>query len=203
MNGPSTGACVRHGEPTIGDVAGQRLPTRPGIADRLGERTLAAHPVERRVEERLQLFQQRSGVLFARGDTLLGWSADAAFDGEQSGDPLQGLQGDRRGCGMVHVVELAACVAPACNLDQRRLAVGRGWPVEPFEPGIPVGMQKAPAGAKQCLRMAALSSDRMPPMAPPSPRTARRARRPRAVRFWSCPGRARAPGRWCPPGQAP
>jgi hypothetical protein len=41
---------------------------------------------------------------------------------------------------MVQVVELAACVAPACNLDQRRLTVGR----EPFEPGIPVGMQKAP-----------------------------------------------------------
>jgi hypothetical protein len=36
---------------------------------------------------------------------------------------------------MVHVVELAACMAPACNLDQRRLTVGRGWPVEPFEPG--------------------------------------------------------------------
>ena len=41
------------------------------------------------------------------------------------------------------------------------------------------------------------SSDRTPPVAPPSPRTVRRARRPRAVRFWSSPGRARAPGRWC------
>ena len=60
---------------------------RPGIADRLGERTLATHPVERRVEERLQLHQQRPGVLFARGATLIGWpSADAAFDGEQGGD---------------------------------------------------------------------------------------------------------------------
>ena len=58
---------------------------------------------------------------------------------------------------MVHVVELAACMAPACNLDQRRLAVGRGWPVEPFEPGIPVGMQKAPASAKQRLRVDALT----------------------------------------------
>ena len=133
---------------------GQRVPTRPAIADRLGERTLATHPVERRVEERLQLHQQRPGVLFARGATLIGWpSADAAFDGEQGGDPLQGLQGDRRGCGMVHLVELSACVAPACNLDQRRLAIGRGWSVEPFEPGISIGMQKAPAGAKQCLRM--------------------------------------------------
>ena len=44
-------------------------------------------------------------------------------------------------------------MAPACNLDQRRLAIGRGWSVEPFEPGISIGMQKAPAGAKQCLRM--------------------------------------------------
>ena len=100
------------------------------------------------------MHQQRPGVLFARGATLIGWpSADAAFDGEQGGDPLQGLQGDRRGCGMVHLVELSACVAPACNLDQRRLAIGRGWSVEPFEPGISIGMQKAPAGAKQCLRM--------------------------------------------------
>jgi hypothetical protein len=54
---------------------------------------------------------------------------------------------------MVHLVELSACVAPACNFDQRRLAVGRGWSVERFKPGIPIGMEKAPAGAKQRLSM--------------------------------------------------
>src|ERR1700729_1146317 len=100
LHGP-LGSVVRHFEPAVGDIAGQRLPTRPGIADRLGERTLAAHPVERRVEERLQLLQQRLGVLVARGHTLIGWSsADTALDKEESGDWQKGLQGDRRGCGL-------------------------------------------------------------------------------------------------------
>jgi hypothetical protein len=71
------------GRKAVCDVAGQRLPTRQGIADCLGERTPAADPVERGVEERLQLLQQRSGVLFARGHALIGWSsADGALDGE-------------------------------------------------------------------------------------------------------------------------
>ena len=43
---------------------------------------------------------------------------------------------------MVHLVELSACVAPACNLDQRRLAIGRGWSVEPFEPAYPSACRK-------------------------------------------------------------
>ena len=78
---------------------------------------------------------------------------------------------------------------------------GRRWPVEPVEPGIAIGMQKAAAGAEQRLGMARpcdpASSDRTPPAAPPSPRAARRARPPTAARSWSCPGRARAPAPWC------
>ena len=45
----------------------------------------------------------------AHGGTLLGRSStDAAFDGEQGGDPLQGLKGNRRSGSVMHVVKFAA-----------------------------------------------------------------------------------------------
>jgi hypothetical protein len=50
---------------------------------------------------------------------------------------------------MMHIVELAACMAPTRDLDQRRLAVGRGRAIEPIESGVAVGMQESQAGAEQ------------------------------------------------------
>ena len=73
---------------------------------------------------------------------------DATLDGEERGDPLQGLERDR-GCRRVmHVVELAAEVAPTGDLNQLPVPAQGGRPVESVEPGITVGMQKAAAFAE-------------------------------------------------------
>ena len=47
------GGIVAHLEPAVGDVAGQRPPARQRIADRLGERALAADPGQRGIEKSL------------------------------------------------------------------------------------------------------------------------------------------------------
>jgi hypothetical protein len=49
----------------------------------------------------------------------------------------------------MHVVELAARMAPTSDFDQRRLAVGCGRPIEPVEACVAVGMQESQAGAEQ------------------------------------------------------
>ena len=54
---------------------------------------------------------------------------------------------------MVHVVKLAARVAPAGDLDQSRLTARLGWVIKPIEPGVPVGMQEPGAAAEQRLCM--------------------------------------------------
>src|SRR3954453_837037 len=152
------GGIVAHLEAAIAEIADQRFPSRERVADCLGQFGLAADLTERGVEEDLQVVQQWRRMLSPHGSAAVrGASADAALDGEQGGDPLQGLKRDRRrGC-LMYVVELAAKVAPTSDLDQWRLP-GRGaGPVEPVEPGVTVGMQKAAAGAEQRLGMDALA----------------------------------------------
>jgi hypothetical protein len=128
------GGIVRHLKPTVEDVEGQRLPACEGVADRLRECALAAHLAERGFEERLQLLQQRLGVFLAHGGPLLGRApTDAALDDEQGSDPFQRLQGDRRGRGLVHVIDFAAHMAPAGNFDQWRVAAWLGRSVEALE----------------------------------------------------------------------
>ncbi len=61
----------------------------------------------------------------------------------------------------MHIVELAACMAPARDLHQRRFAVGRGWPIEPVESRVAVGMQEPATGAEQRLCMDALAIGRV------------------------------------------
>src|SRR3954447_20249715 len=152
------GGIVAHLEAAIVEIADQRLPPRQRVADRLGQFALAADLGERGVEERLQLIQQWRRMLSPRGTAAVRHaSADAALDCEQGGDPLQGLERDRRRGGLMHVVELAANVAPTGNLDQRRFPGRGGGPVEAVEPGIAVGMQKAAAGAEQRLGMDTLA----------------------------------------------
>src|SRR6266481_4429497 len=58
---------VAHLQAAIGGVAGQRRPTRLRIANRFGQRALAADLVLRPVKEGLKLGQKRNGFLLADG----------------------------------------------------------------------------------------------------------------------------------------
>src|ERR1700726_4083911 len=54
------GGVVAHFQPTVREVAQQRVPSCEGIADSSGERALAADPFQGSLEESLQLVQQRA-----------------------------------------------------------------------------------------------------------------------------------------------
>ena len=101
-------------------------------------------------------------MFLTRGAAAVGCaSVDAALDGEQRRDPLQGRERNRRGGGVMHVVELAANVAPASHLDQRRRPRRSCRPVEAIEPCVAVGMQEATAGAEQRFGVDALAVGRV------------------------------------------
>ena len=103
---------VGHLEAAIAEITYQRLPPRQCVADRLGQLALAADLGQRGVEERLQFVQPWCCMLSPRGAAVVRRaSIDAALDGEQRGDPLQGLERDRGRRRVMHVVELAAEVA--------------------------------------------------------------------------------------------
>src|SRR5215467_4003108 len=53
------GGIVRHLQPPVGQVASERLPSRQGIADGLGEGAFATDPAEGGVEKLLQLVEYR------------------------------------------------------------------------------------------------------------------------------------------------
>jgi hypothetical protein len=92
----------------------------------------------------LEPLQRGLGVFAPRGGALVRrFSADVAFDGEQGRDLVEGLEGDRRGRLVMHVVEVPPGVAPACDFDQRGIAERCCRLIEPGEPAIAIGMQEA------------------------------------------------------------
>ena len=131
------GGVVAHFQPTVRQVAQQRVPSCESIANGPGECALAADPFQRSLKKQLQLDQSRPGILDAREQALVRWlAANAALDDEQGGDALDRFQRDRRGRGVVNVVEFPAYVTSTRHLDQRRHAVRRGGPIETVEAGI-------------------------------------------------------------------
>src|SRR3978361_850532 len=76
------GGIVAHLQPAVADVAGQPPPQRQRIADRLGERALAADPGQRGLEKPLQLIQPWLSMLLTGGGTPIRWlSMDVRLDG--------------------------------------------------------------------------------------------------------------------------
>jgi hypothetical protein len=60
------GSIIRHLEPAVGDLSGQRLPSRQGIPNCRREAALPAYPFERGFKERLKLLERRPGVFGPR-----------------------------------------------------------------------------------------------------------------------------------------
>jgi hypothetical protein len=60
------GGIIRHLEPAVGDIAGQRRPSRQGIPDCRREAALPAYPFERGFKEHLQLLERGPGVFGPR-----------------------------------------------------------------------------------------------------------------------------------------
>src|SRR5258708_38503829 len=143
------GGVVAHLQTTIRQVAQQCVPSCESISDGPGERAFTTDPVQGSLEKQLQLVQSRPSVLAPRGQPLLRrLSANAALDDEQGGDPLHGLQRDRRGGGVVNVVEFPAYVTPTRHFDQRRRAVRRGGLIQTVEAGGAIGRKEAATAAQ-------------------------------------------------------
>ncbi len=85
--GNAFGRVVGHFESSVVDEAGESGPARGRVANGGGERTLAADPGQRRIEEGLQVGQNRRRAALP-GVPALGRTAPAnvGLDGEQSGD---------------------------------------------------------------------------------------------------------------------
>src|SRR5207237_1176228 len=76
-------------------------------------RRAAGEPCQARLEPGFQRRDQRLGFLLARRPALLGaLAADLGFDLVDFGNPLEGLDGDRRRGGFGQVEELPAPVCP-------------------------------------------------------------------------------------------
>jgi hypothetical protein len=100
-----------------------------------------------------EIAKARNRLNLPRSKPLCWWSAaDVGLDCKQLRDPLQRLLRQRRPGVDTHIVNLAAGVTPACNLDQTRrgdlgiafikafeasVAVYRDNPSTPASPGAP------------------------------------------------------------------
>ena len=151
----------------------------------------------------LQLVQSRPGVLDARGQaSIRRLSANAGLDDKQGGDALHCFARDRRGRGVVDVVEFPAYVTPARHLDQRRRAVRRGRPIRLADTGVQAGgegMKEARGSGRAApgrgCPCGPASSDSRRPAECPIRTDVRPARPPTAGRSWFFPVPGASAGR--------
>src|ERR1700731_3827659 len=84
--------------PPVVDEAGQALPARQGIADRLGELAFLADQAEFYAQPLLECVGERPAFLPPDGAPLLGAAAtDVLLDGVKFGDVFQRLAGNGGG----------------------------------------------------------------------------------------------------------
>src|SRR5271166_5827890 len=138
------GRVVGHFEPSVVDEAGESGPARGRVANSAGERALAADPGQRRIEEGLQVGQNRRRAALP-GFPALGRTAPAnvGLDGEQSGDSFQRLACGGRTRLAMHVVDFAPGVGPTGDFGQAGNAGLRLGFVKSGEAGVAVGVEEA------------------------------------------------------------
>lgn len=96
------------------EEAGEPLPPREGVADRLGELGLLADQAELLAQPWLEHLDDRPALLSARGPSLVGTAtADLSLDAIESGNVLQRLAGDRSRARRGKFVEAPANMRPA------------------------------------------------------------------------------------------
>jgi hypothetical protein len=118
MDGP-LGGVVGHLEAAVGGEAAKCGPAGEAIADGAGEAALAADRGEGLLEEGPKAVELRLGELLAGGVAVLRLVAvDLGLDGEELGDALQRLLGERRVGGGMKVVELAPGMRPSAHLGE-------------------------------------------------------------------------------------
>ena len=98
----------------IVDVAGLGIPTIQRIAHGGGKIGFAREFRQGGFELRLVIVEQRQRLLFATSLPLIGWFApDIGLNAIQCPDAVEGLAGDGRAIGGVHIEELAPHMGPA------------------------------------------------------------------------------------------
>lgn len=109
----SFGGIVGHLEAAVGGEAAERRPAGEAVADGASQAALAADRGEGLLEESGELVELRQGSLLAGGQPVCRLvPVDLGLDGEELGDALQRLPGERRAGGGMDVAELAPGMRP-------------------------------------------------------------------------------------------
>ena len=135
----SFGGVVVDLQMSVVDEAGERVPSREGVADRRRGVGLGGELRECRFEPGLHAVEQRSCPGLTDGlPDLRRASPDLGFDGIERGDALDRLGCDGRSVRDVDLVELASCMGPARDFDDGpRL-------IELLEASVSIGLERTP-----------------------------------------------------------
>src|SRR3954454_1332249 len=146
--------------------------------------------------ERLNLWP---ALALADRDPLVGRAAaDRVLDPVERGDARNHLAGDWRLGGLVDLIELAPCMAPAEREDEGAGLLVSG---EPLEAAPAIDLQHPGKAGELGLgaghRCGPRYRHKPRPVASPRPRAGRRGQSPTGSRSLSCPCRAPAPADGC------